>query len=78
MRRSTSPFGGRDAPLRRDTTCGKALQTSYADFRCALAAGFFAAASFAGFFPEIGMSISFCPGVAFLGFLGFLAAFFEA
>jgi hypothetical protein len=33
----------------------------YADFLCALAAGFFAAASFAGFFPAIGISISFWP-----------------
>jgi hypothetical protein len=31
----------------------------YADFLCALAAGFFAAASFAGFLPAIGISISF-------------------
>jgi hypothetical protein len=39
-----------------------------------LADGFFAAAS-AGFFPAIGISISFWPGVAFLDFL---AGFFEA
>jgi hypothetical protein len=31
----------------------------YADFRCGLAAAFFAAASFAGFLPAIGISISF-------------------
>ena len=37
-----------------------------ADFRCGRAAGFFAAASLAGFLPEIGISISFWPAVAFL------------
>ena len=31
----------------------------YADFRYRPAAGFFAAASFAGFLPAIGISISF-------------------
>jgi hypothetical protein len=35
------------------------LLQRYADFRCDLAAGFFAAVSFAGFFPAIGISISF-------------------
>jgi hypothetical protein len=40
-----------------------------------LADGFFAAASFAGFLPAIGMSISFCPVDALLDFL---AGFFEA
>jgi hypothetical protein len=38
------------------------------DFRCAFA-GFFAAASFAVFFPAIGISISFWPGAAFCDFL---------
>src|SRR5580692_2885841 len=47
----------------------------YADFRCCLAAGFFAAVSFACFLPKIGMSISFWPLDALRGFL---AAFFGA
>ena len=42
----------------------------HADFRRAPAAGFFAAASFAGFLPAIGISISFWPAAAFFGFLG--------
>jgi hypothetical protein len=40
----------------------------YADFLCALAAGFFAAASFDAFLPAIGISISFCPDDALRGF----------
>jgi hypothetical protein len=47
----------------------------YADLRRDLAAGFFVAASFAGLLPAIGISISFCPAVAFRGFL---AGFFGA
>jgi hypothetical protein len=47
----------------------------YADLRCDLAAGFFVAASFAGFLPVIGISISFWPTDAFLDFLvGFFSA----
>ena len=41
-----------------------------ADFRCGLAAGFFAAASFAGFLPAIGISISFWPAGGLARLLG--------
>lgn len=41
----------------------------YADFLCALAAGFFAAASFDAFLPAMGISISFCPDNALRGFM---------
>jgi hypothetical protein len=48
---------------------------AYADLRCGLAAGFFAAVSFAGFLPAIGISISFWPAAALRGFLpGFFSA----
>lgn len=46
-----------------------------ADFRCDLAAGFFAPASLAGFLPAIGISISFWPAAALRGFLEGFAAF---
>jgi len=46
---------------------------SYADLRCPRGADFFAAASFAGFLPSIGSSISFWPA-AFFGFLAGLDA----
>jgi hypothetical protein len=39
-----------------------------------LAAGFFVTASFAGFLPAIGMSISRWPGAAFFDFLAGLAS----
>src|ERR1700688_447333 len=46
-----------------------------ADFRCDLAAGFFAAVSFACFLPAIGISISFWSAAALRGFLvGFVVA----
>lgn len=45
-----------------------------ADFRC-LVDGFFAAVSFAGFLPAIGIIISFWPLEAFFGFLAGLPAF---
>jgi hypothetical protein len=41
----------------------------HADFRCDLAAGFFAAVYFAGCLPSMGISISFWPAAAFLSFL---------
>jgi hypothetical protein len=41
----------------------------YADFRCDLAAAFFAAVSFVSFLPSMGISISFWPAAAFLDFL---------
>jgi len=44
-----------DFDERRGAKCGQA------DFRCCLPAGFFAADSFAGFSPAIGISISPCP-----------------
>src|ERR1700746_3412864 len=47
----------------------------HADFLCCLPAGFFAAVSFAGFLPAIGISISLWPAAAFRGFL---ADFFDA
>jgi hypothetical protein len=55
---------------------GKGLPSiAYAVFRCCLAAGFFALASFAGFLPAIGISISFWPAAALRGFLpGFFGA----
>jgi hypothetical protein len=40
-----------------------------ADFLCCLAAGFFAAVSFAAFLPASGISISLWPAVALCGFL---------
>jgi hypothetical protein len=43
------------APIRRHGV----LHGRQADFRCGLADGFFAATSFAGFLPAIGISISF-------------------
>lgn len=46
-----------------------------ADLRLAPAAGFFAAASFAGFLPAIDISISFWPAAAFRGFLAGFPAF---
>ena len=51
----------------------------HADLRCDLAVGFFAAASFTGFFPSIGISISFWPAALFFGFLaGFFVALVSA
>jgi len=50
----------------------------HADFRCGLAASFFAA-SFAGSLPAIGISISFWPAAAFFAFLaGFFGALVSA
>ncbi len=46
----------------------------YADLRWCLALGFFAVASFAGFLPANGSSISLCPMDAFLGFFAGLDA----
>lgn len=45
------------------------LHAPQADLRCGLEAGLLAAASFAGFLPSIGISISRWPLAAFLGFL---------
>jgi hypothetical protein len=39
------------------------------NFRCGLAAGFFAVVSLAAFLPEIGITISFWPAAALRGFL---------
>jgi hypothetical protein len=62
-----------DFDERPGANCGQA------DFRCCLPAGFFAAVSFAGFLPEIGISISLWPAAAFRGFLaGFFGAFASA
>lgn len=73
MRVLLSSWRSNWAPGRLVPTRAFQSALNYTNFRCGLAAGFFAAASFAGFFPAIGISISFCPAAAFLAFL---ASFF--
>jgi hypothetical protein len=67
---------GPPAPSRRGAATGhNPSGGDYADFRSGLAAGFFAAASFVGFLPAIGISISFWPLATLRGFLAGLESF---